>query len=152
MRQLDDDFAVKVATVIGVDPAQLLAEIQSERSKSQAARAHWLRLAKMAQAACLVTGITAMYVATSGPIEPAGTSAAESADVVRIEYGAPGTGLTASARKTDPVPATCGEVFGFHLSGNFCHSQAVATPVALLGLAILFALLAVWSRRRAFRA
>lgn len=152
LRQLDDDFAVKVAMVIGVDPAALLAEIQAERSKSQAARAHWLRLAKMAQAACLVTGITAMYLATSGPSDQPPTSAADAADVGRIEYSGPVPGLTPRAHESRTIPATCDEVFGLQLSGDSCRGRTLAVPAALLGLAVLFALLAVWSRRRAFRA
>ena len=63
-RRLDDDIAVRVAELAGIPPAQLLAELAAERSESEAARAHWIKLANMARAACLVTAIfagTAMY-------------------------------------------------------------------------------------------
>lgn len=67
-RQLDDGIAVQLAELAGMNPAQLLAEIQAERSKDEAARKEWMRLAKLAQAACLMLAILAgVQVTTMAP-------------------------------------------------------------------------------------
>lgn len=64
-RQLDDAVAVKIAHMIGVDPAELLAEVAAERSKDEGARTHWLRLAALARAACLVATLGVAILAGS---------------------------------------------------------------------------------------
>lgn len=49
--QMDDDVAMQVAEILGDDPAVILAELHAERSKSPAARNHFIRLADLARAA-----------------------------------------------------------------------------------------------------
>lgn len=48
MGQLGEEEAVKVAELLDLDPAQVLAEIQAERTNCPAAKAHWERLAQLA--------------------------------------------------------------------------------------------------------
>lgn len=66
--QLDDASAVRMAEFLGEPPAQLLAEIQAERTKDEGARAHWLRLAALARAACLVLTFAAAILAGSAMV------------------------------------------------------------------------------------
>ena len=51
--QAEGDTAVQLARLAGMEPGQLLAAIEAERCKDSGAKAIWLQLAKLAQAACL---------------------------------------------------------------------------------------------------
>lgn len=64
---LGDDMAVQVAELIGVDPAEALAMVHAERSKSPAVRRAFERLAKLAHGAAALFFLAIFSAAALSP-------------------------------------------------------------------------------------
>lgn len=61
-----DDYAIKMAELLKVDPAYVLAIIRADRAKSKKARSTWLRVADQFKDAAVVAALAVGAVAAGG--------------------------------------------------------------------------------------
>lgn len=115
-RQFDEKTAIRVAELLGMAPAELLARIQAERSDNAPARAAWLSLAKLARASAPAAAILAALLLGLSTMQAPVT-----------------TGLFAASAAAYDLPI----IFNASHSADFAGS---VLPLALLLIgAILFA-------------
>lgn len=77
----DDRIALRVAELLEIDPARILADMQAERATSEQVRAIWQRIASGIAAALAVGAFGLSAVAVPAPSQAA-TKAAPSVDYV----------------------------------------------------------------------